>query len=121
MKYLREVIVALTLLLAAVGHAAEGDGKAAAGSILIDVRTSVEWQSEHLEGALNIPYDKIAEKIGQAVPDKKTKVILYCRTGRRSGIALETLKKIGYEDVTNLINAKEASEKLKIPIIKGDK
>lgn len=89
--------------------------------LVIDVRTEAEWKDGHLEGALLIPYEKIGEGIETAAPDKKTKIIVYCRSGRRSGIALDTLKKLGYEDVTNLINAKEASEKLNIPIVKGDK
>ena len=98
---------------------AEGNGMVK--PLLIDVRTEAEWNEGHLEGAIRIPYEKIGEEIVTAAPDKKTKINLYCRTGRRSGIALDTLKKLGYEDVTNLINAQEASEKLKIPIIKGDK
>lgn len=86
--------------------------------LLIDVRTEAEWKEGHLEGAILIPYEKIGEEIVKAAPDKKTKINLYCRTGRRSGIALDTLKKLGYENVTNLGGVKDASDKLKIPVVK---
>jgi len=98
-----------------------GGENAVAKPLVIDVRTEPEWKDGHLEGAIRIPYEKIGEEIGRVAPDKKTKIVVYCKTGRRRGIALDTLKKQGYEDVTNLINADEASGKLKIPIVKGDK
>jgi phage shock protein E len=120
MRSLRWITVALLLMGALPLLVCAGE-KAIARPLVIDVRTDSEWKEGHLEGAIRIPYEKIGEEIEKVVPDKKTKIILYCKTGRRSGIALDTLKKLGYEDVTNLINAQEASEKLKIPIIKGDK
>jgi phage shock protein E len=89
--------------------------------LIIDVRTEQEWKEGHVEGAIRIPYEKIGAEIAGAAPEKKTKIILYCRTGRRSGIALETLQKLGYEDVVNLITAKDVAANLGIQIITGDK
>lgn len=69
--------------------------------ILIDVRTEEEHKEGHIPGTdLNIPHDKI-EDINNIVRDKQTKLILYCRSGRRSEIAKETLKKLGYKNVIN--------------------
>ena len=111
--------LAVVLLLVGTLPALVGAGEnALANPLIIDVRTEPEWNKGHLEGAIRIPYEKIGEEISRAAPDKKTPIILYCRTGRRSGIALDTLKKLGYEDVSNLINTREASEKLKIPVVK---
>ncbi|NJD91472.1 MAG: rhodanese-like domain-containing protein, partial [Geobacter sp.] len=107
----------LSLLTMPVAIRAEDKG--AARPLLIDVRTEAEWQVEHLQGAILIPYDKIGDEIGKVAPDKNTKIELYCRTGRRSGVALESLKKLGYGDVTNYGSVSEAAEKLKVPIIKG--
>lgn len=121
MNMLQRVIIILMLCLLALpmfGGAAEQGG---AKPLLIDVRTEAEWQTEHLQGAILIPYEKIAAEIGKVAPDKKTKINLYCRTGRRSGIALDSLKKLGYVDVTNEGGVKEASEKLNIPIVKDAK
>lgn len=122
MKFFKAAIFAFSLLQAATGFAADSSATGTSSkTVIIDVRTAAEFKAEHLEGALNIPYDKIAETIQTAVPDKNSKLILYCRTGRRSGIALDTLKSIGYEDVTNLKTIRESSEKLGIPVIKGVK
>lgn len=92
--------------------------KPAGKPLLIDVRTEPEWNEGHLDGAILIPYDKIGEEIAKIAPDKKAIIQLYCRTGRRSGIALDALKKLGYGDVTNYGSVKDASEKLQIPVVK---
>lgn len=121
MNLFMAAILSLALLLATSGFAADSPEKASVNRVIIDVRTVPEFQEGHLEGALNLPYDKIGETIQAAVPNRNSKIILYCRSGRRSGIALDTLKSIGYEDVTNLKTVNEASEKLGVPVIKGVK
>ncbi len=74
---------------------------ALAQSLWIDVRTVEEYNAGHLEGAINIPYDEIEQKIQAVAADKTADIQLYCRSGRRSGIALETLRNLGYSNVTN--------------------
>ena len=69
---------------------------AAAGAKVVDVRTAEEFASGHVPGAINIPYDQIARRASEIGPPS-TPVVLYCRTGRRSGIAVEALQKAGYE------------------------
>ena len=86
--------------------------------LIIDVRTEAEWKSGHIEGAVLIPYEKIGEKIGAIVKDKSQRIYLYCRTGRRSNIAKETLDKLGYKDVVNLKTLENAAEKKKLKIVK---
>lgn len=68
---------------------------------IIDVRTAGEYASGHLKGATNIPYEVIGDHIVKAVPSKETPVLLYCRSGRRSGIAYDVLKAKGYKNITN--------------------
>ena len=65
--------------------------------ILVDVRTAEEYASGHLPGAVNIPYDVIGSDVPTA--DKDALVILYCRSGNRSGIAKRTLDSKGYSRV----------------------
>ena len=74
---------------------------ALAQSLWIDVRTVEEYNAGHLEGAVHIPYDEIEQKIEAVSADKNTDIQLYCRSGRRSGIALESLRGMGYSKVTN--------------------
>lgn len=97
--------ILMAIVLGAVGCSSE---KPAANlkalvsrSILIDVRTPQEFNDGHIQGALNIPYDVIDERIGEVAGDKDESIVLYCRSGRRSGIALDTLKDLGYTQVEN--------------------
>lgn len=67
--------------------------------VWIDVRNAQEYQEQHLEGAINIEYTDILE--GVAGLDKDTEILLYCGSGRRAGIALESLQAQGFTNVTN--------------------
>jgi len=93
----------------AAAQEVKGDVRAAAqaweliegGALVIDVRTPEEFGEGHIEGALNIPYTEtaaLAEAIG---PDKERPVVLYCRSGRRSGVALKQLEGLGFSKLFN--------------------
>lgn len=81
----------------------------ASTAIWIDVRTADEFNSGHVAGALHIPHEQIAAKIAAVTQDKNAEIYLYCRSGRRSGLALDALQAQGY---TRVVNA-GAYEKLK--------
>lgn len=67
--------------------------------VVIDVRTKEEYEEKHVKGAMNIPYDEIDNNIEL----KKEEIILvYCKSGTRSNIAYNTLKKMGYKEVYDL-------------------
>lgn len=70
-------------------------------SKIIDVRTEKEYKEGHLKNAINIPHTEIREKINEYVKDKEEKIILYCRSGRRSGIAKKILEEMGYKNIIN--------------------
>ena len=118
MNFFKLLALGFIIVLGSFGGDGRCADKLADKPLLIDVRTDSEWQEGHLEGAILIPYDKIGEGIAKVAPDRKTAINLYCRSGRRSGIALETLKKLGYEDVSNVGSVRDASEKLKIKVVK---
>jgi len=69
--------------------------------IWIDVRTEAEYNEGHLSGAFNIPFDKIHDQISTITREKNANINLYCRSGRRSGIAKKTLVSLGYLSVIN--------------------
>jgi len=69
------------------------------GAYLIDVRTPGEFASGSVKGAVNIPLDKIG---GQASKLKgKKHIVVFCRSGNRSGQAKSILNQAGFTDVTN--------------------
>lgn len=70
-------------------------------TVLIDVRTAEEFAQGAIPGAIRIEPHEISRRIGSVAPDKTTTVVLYCRTGRRSGGAQETLQKLGYREIIN--------------------
>jgi phage shock protein E len=88
-------------------------------AMIIDVRTEQEWKNDgHLQGAILIPHDRIEKEISAVVPDKKGRIYLYCRSGRRTALAFDVLKKAGYEDLVNLQTLENASKELNLPIVK---
>ena len=78
---------------------------------LLDVRTLEEYYGDlgHLPDAKLIPYDEIAGRIDELVDQKDKKIIAYCRTGRRSSIATNILKKNGF----NVYNMTGGMKKMK--------
>ncbi|MGI2855086.1 rhodanese-like domain-containing protein [Shewanella algae] len=75
--------------------------KVAQGAMLVDVRTPEEYAEGHLPEAINIPFEQIVEVFAKQGIAKNTPVVVYCRSGRRSGIAKESLDNAGYQAVYN--------------------
>ena len=70
-----------------------------ADCIILDVREQDEFDGGHIPGAILIPYTEIDAKAEEMLPDKESLILVYCRSGRRSKIASESLAKLGYTDV----------------------
>ena len=72
------------------------------GAIIVDVRSSQEYDEGHICRAINIPEYKINFKIDKFLQDKEKEIVVYCSSGIRSKDAYKKLKKIGYKNVYNL-------------------
>jgi len=106
------LVLALVAAPACSNNASEGEPTATdaaheaweairGGAVLVDVRTRDEFDQGHLEGAKLIPYDEIASRTTELGDDKAATIVLYCRTGNRSGKAKGTLESLGYTHVIN--------------------
>ena len=68
---------------------------------LFDVRSLEEFREGHIPGSVSLPLDRLAN--AQAlVLDKGEKIYVYCASGARSALAANSLKRMGYSDVTNI-------------------
>ncbi len=70
------------------------------GGQLIDVRTPIEFSQGALNGAVNMPIDSFQHLKDDI--DSSKPVLLYCRTGARSGMVKDYLDKLGFDQVHNL-------------------
>ena len=67
--------------------------------IILDTREQDEFDGGHIPGAILISYTEIENKAEEMLPDKDKLILVYCRSGRRSKIAAESLAKLGYTNV----------------------
>lgn len=69
-------------------------------AVIVDVRSEWEFAEDHIPNAIHVPLEEVAFRI----PDFRKMegpVVLYCRSGNRSGMAVRLLKQAG---VTNVYN-----------------
>ena len=64
-----------------------------AALVLLDVRSPLEFESEHIEGSINIPIEQIAQRIGEL--GSNVEIATICRSGVRGTMAAETLCSAG--------------------------
>ena len=67
--------------------------------IILDTREQDEFDEGHIPNAILIPYTEIENKAEEILIDKDKLILVYCRSGRRSKIAAESLFKLGYTNV----------------------
>lgn len=84
--------------------------------VLLDVRTDWEFDSGHIEGAINMPVDDLQQRHAELKPNDE--ILVYCRTGNRSAKAMQILKDNGYSKIYNMEGGIEAWKKAGYPIVK---
>lgn len=112
MKKLLLLSIPIALILSACGgtggkvnnlNVEEFSNKVADTSVVVlDVRTPGEFQSGHIQGAINVDYEGLnfAGEVNKL--DKTKTYAVYCRSGRRSGLATEVMAKNGFTSIFNL-------------------
>jgi phage shock protein E len=69
--------------------------------VYVDVRTPEEYASGHITGAINIPYEQMETRWQELAAHKDRPLALYCKSGRRSGLALRLLQARGFSQLQN--------------------
>lgn len=85
--------------------------------IVIDVRTREEYASGHIPGALNIPFDQVAERISEI--DAPHGVALYCMIGPRARKGEAALLGAGYTSVLHIEGGLAAWKAAGLPVESG--
>lgn len=84
-------------------------------SIFLDVRTEKETKAGAIPNALLVDRGLLEFQIAEKIPDKNAKIVVYCKTGKRSGLSACTLNKMGYKNVLNMTGGWEAWVKAGFP------
>ena len=120
-------LAALVLLAAPAAACSVGEGAGAeaggsalpAGAPLIDVRTPEEFSAGHLEGAVNVDVQG-PDFEGRILAgfDPAGDYLVYCRSGNRSGQAIERMRAAGFTgELVNLGSLQEAADRMGLPVV----
>lgn len=70
--------------------------------VVLDVRTPEEFAAGHVPGAINVPHDQVEARIAELRGARDRDLVVYCRSGKRAGVALETLGRLGFTRLAHL-------------------
>lgn len=70
--------------------------------LMLDVRTPDEYAAGHIAGAINIAYDQLPARAAELASARDKDIVLYCRSGRRTAIAVEALRRAGFTRLLHL-------------------
>src|SRR5436189_4125441 len=84
-------------------------------AVLIDVREDENFRDDHAKGAKHLNRGVIELEIEEQVPDVKTPIICYCGGGSRSALVVESLQKMGYENVRSMAGGFRAWKEAELP------
>jgi rhodanese-related sulfurtransferase len=121
MRHRVKILALAALALASLGHAtlprAAADepvttlapaalaaemASAAPKPVILDVRSREEFAAGHVPGTINIPHEEVAARASELSFARDSRVVVYCRSGRRAALALEALKAAGFTKLEHL-------------------
>jgi rhodanese-related sulfurtransferase len=84
--------------------------------VLVDTREDNEWAAGHVASAVHLSKGIIERDIETKVPDKNTKLVLYCGGGFRSALVADNLQKMGYINAISLDGGWRALKESGLPL-----
>lgn len=91
-----------------------------AAFVLVDVREESEFAAGHAAGAIHLGKGIIERDVERIVPERSTKLVLYCGGGYRSALAADNLQKMGYNGVISLDGGWRAWNEAGLPVEKQE-
>lgn len=88
-------------------------------SFILDVRTPEEYAEGHVPNAINVPHDQVEARLAELEAHKNGPVVLYCKSGRRAGLAAEALAKAGFTNLQHLTGDMQAWSAAGLPVEKA--
>ncbi len=86
--------------------------------IILDVTDKHEFEGGHIPGAINISRGTLEFKVAQIIPDKNSKIVVYCGLDLRGPLATKTLNDMGYKNAVNMAGGLKAWKAAGYPITK---
>jgi hydroxyacylglutathione hydrolase len=83
--------------------------------LLLDVRNPREWTSKHIERSVNVPLNRLQERIAEVPRDRR--IVVHCAGGYRSSIAASILQQHGITNLTEMAGGLAAWEAAKLPVV----
>ncbi|MPZ17139.1 MAG: MBL fold metallo-hydrolase [Luteitalea sp.] len=84
--------------------------------LVLDVRTALEWQKQHIRGSLNVPLSQLQARM-DTLP-RNRRLVIHCASGYRSSIAVSSLERHGFEHLVELAGGMAAWEAAQLPVEK---
>lgn len=85
--------------------------------VVLDVRSKEEFAQGHIKGAINVSHDKISENLASLNQYKDKMLVVYCRSGRRAGIAEAILTNNGFSQLRHLDGDMNGWQKANLPTV----
>jgi rhodanese-related sulfurtransferase len=87
-------------------------------ALVIDLRDTGEYEAGHIAGARHIPEKQLAERLKDLEKFKGRPLIVACRTGTRSGVAVQVLRRNGFAEAVSLGGGVGAWDQAGMPLEK---
>lgn len=113
----RSVVLGLVLLVGVSACAPAPAEPIAVDAVLIDVRTPAEFAEGHLAGAVNIDLQSGGFEQQIAALPLDGDYVVYCRSGNRSGQAVEIMRELGFENLIDAGGLQAASQTTGLAIV----